>query len=147
MRVLRRTLTGTDDKFFIPFFSLAVHRNSTTPGHVHFTYQRRWSLKDRKFISFPPSWLPLKLPSINWYNRLNKGWETFAYKTPFLIWSLPGDKIFTSKRNPTPPFVRVQSCHCRCWIWSSLNGGGGGGEMKFSQSNKHHFQPNNKSPQ
>ena len=34
MRVLRRTLTGTDDKFFIPFYNLAVHRNSTTPGQV-----------------------------------------------------------------------------------------------------------------
>ena len=37
MRVLRRTLTGTDDKFFIPFFNLAniyVHRNSTTPRKV-----------------------------------------------------------------------------------------------------------------
>ena len=34
MRVLRRTLTGTDDNFFIPFFNLAVDRNSTTPRKV-----------------------------------------------------------------------------------------------------------------
>ena len=34
MRVLRRTLTGTDDKFFIPLLNLALHRNSTTPGQV-----------------------------------------------------------------------------------------------------------------
>ena len=34
MRVLQRTLTGTDDKFFIPFFNLVVHRNSTTPHNV-----------------------------------------------------------------------------------------------------------------
>ena len=34
MRVLRRTLTGTDDKFFSPFFNVAVHRNSTTPRKV-----------------------------------------------------------------------------------------------------------------
>ena len=38
MHVLRRTLTGTDDKFFIPFFNLAVHRNSTTPRNYKVTY-------------------------------------------------------------------------------------------------------------
>ena len=38
MRVLRRTLTGTDDKFFIPFFNLTVHRNSTTYTPRKVTY-------------------------------------------------------------------------------------------------------------